>query len=341
MLKLIGINVNANTAWYFLLLMVIAGFIMIIYGGNFFVDSAIWLSKALKIPPVIIGATIVSIGTTLPEICVSIMASAAGSSATAMGNATGSPLFNQSVILGIIFIFAVLSINFKSYAPKAAILIFSVLLLSLCVIFDRTLGLVDSIILLVIFVGFMAYSIIDAKKNPMVEIEEDKPKKKQNPALMITLFFVGAAAIAFGSSFLVDGVSSFAFKVGISEQLVAITVVAIGTSLPELVTGITAIKKGNPALSMGNIIGANIINITFICGISGLILYIKNGTGASFESTKDFRDYAIAVGLLLAGLIIIFVPALLKKHTFKWQGIALVSIYTAYLGYLIINAVAL
>lgn len=337
MLKLIGFNVDANTAWYFLLLMVVAGFVMIIYGGNFFVDSSIWLSKALKIPPVIIGATIVSIGTTLPEICVSIMAAAAGSSGTALGNATGSPLFNQSAILGLILIFAVLSINVKSYAPKAAILSFSVLLLSICVIFDRKLGLIDSILLLVIFVGFMAYSIIDAKKNPMVEIEGDKPQKKQNPALMIILFFVGAAAIAFGSSFLVDGVSAFAFKVGISEQLVAITVVAVGTSLPELVTGITAIKKGNPALSMGNIIGANIINITFICGISGLILYFKNGTGAYFENPSDFLDYAIAVGLILIGLIVIFVPALIKKHTYKWQGITLVSIYTAYLGYLIIN----
>ncbi len=337
MLELIGLNINASTAWYFLLLIVIVGFVLIIFGGNFFVDSAIWLSKVLKIPPIIIGATIVSIGTTLPEICVSIMAAIKGSSATALGNATGSPLVNEILILGIILAFSVAFTNPKSYAPKAIILTSSVVLLGLFVGFDQTLGLVDGIILLAIFAFFMAYSIFEAKKNPLVQLEEEKGKK-ENPIFMIAMFVVGAIAIALGSACLVDGVSSFAYKVRISEQLIAITVVALGTSLPELVTAITSLKKGNPALSIGNIIGANIINITLICGVSAIILFFKNGQGAVFASNKDFIDYIISTIIILVGLAVIFVPIFTKRRTFKVQGVSLIAIYTVYLGYLILNA---
>jgi cation:H+ antiporter len=393
MLKLIGLNLDVNTHWALLVLAVIIGFVLIIFGGNFFVDSSIWISKKAKISPLIIGATVVSIGTTLPELVVSVIAAIEGNAAVALGNSTGSPLFNELIILGVVLAFSVVLVKIKDYAPKAIILFFSAVVLCIFVMINKNLSMLEGILLLVLFCVFLAYNICDALRHPdlpvvlseksnnpqlnaafgsekeaessenstnhsfnqqivsssqdsellaksPLEKSESASKNNKNEKAKDSVFFnlamfvVGAAAIAFGASALVDGVTAIAKLIGISEQVIAITVVAVGTSLPELVTGITSLRKKTAALSIGNIIGANIINITLISGLSAVIVSAKNSGGAMIAAS-DYIGFLLAVGLITLGLLVIFIPMFIKKRTYKWQGYTLLGIYAAYLVYLI------
>lgn len=331
MLKLIGINITADTAWWWLLLALAVGFVVIIYGGNWFVDSSVWIAEKLKVPALIIGATIVSIGTTLPEMLVSFMAAATGDTGAALGNAVGSPLCNTALILAIILAFSSATLERKQFAPKMAFLLFSAIFIALAAI-DKKLGYVEGALLLVIFVAFVAFSIWEAKKNPVLEPPEETEKVKAKPAwLMIALFFVGALFIALGANLLVDSVSAAAEQVGISPQIIGLTIVALGTSLPELVTAITSLKKNNPAISIGNIIGANIINLTLIVGGSALL------GGEITLAAADATDFFIAAGLLLASLLIVALPILIKKRTYRWQGFSMLAIYAAYIVFLVVT----
>lgn len=328
MLELIGINLDSGTMWVWLVLALIAGFLLIIYGGDAFVDSAIQLARITKIPPMVIGATVVSVGTTLPELCVSLIAAGEGQTATAIGNAAGSPLCNTALILALILAFATATISRRQIVPKICILFASLIAIVLFCL-DKKIGLIEAIILLAIFVGYFVYCIVDAVRHPAKEL--DKPTKKL--WLIIVLLVVGAIGIAIGANLLVDSVSGIAGKMGVSEQIISLTVVALGTSLPELVTAITSLKKSNPELSMGNIVGANIINLTLVMGLSSIIAH-------GIDVSGDFVTLIVSLLIVIVSLVIVAVPVFVKGRTYRFQGISLLAIYTAYLGYMIISAVA-
>lgn len=329
-------NVNSNTI--LLLAVVIVAFVLIIYGGNFFVDSAIWMAKVTHIPSMIIGATIVSIGTTLPEVFTSFMAAGMGQTTMSVGNALGSILCNFALIFGITLCAYSTFVDKSQFIQKFVILSFSIVLLIVFAL-DSNIALWEGIILFAIFALFMTLNIVDAVKKmkngeDKTEIEDDEDDyKSKKPFVMIALFFVGAAGIAFGANLMIDSVSALALQAGISEQVISLTVVALGTSLPELVTTITSIKKNNTEISMGNILGANVLNSTLILGGSTLI------AGGIAIPANDMVSLMVSFGIIASLIAVLAIPVLTKSKTFKWQGIVFESLYVLYLLFLVLQLV--
>lgn len=313
----------------------IIGIFLIIKGGDWFVNSASWIAHAAKIPTFVIGATIVSFATTLPELITSIMASICGKNDLAVANAVGTVIANTGLIIAISFIFIALLTPRKNYWQQSLLLIISTITLWLGCL-GNSLNLWASLVLLLIYFIFISINIIqgrlDLKQVSNLEIEnspelnkkiEKEKRNKKTVFLKILFFFIGATFIIFGSNFLIEGGSTIAESLGIPERIVGITIVAIGTSLPELVTTITAIKKKEGSLSIGNIIGANIMNITLILPICNLI--------AQGSFTISNQCILIDFPFCLAFSLIALVPMLIKQRTYKWQGILMLVCYIAYL----------
>lgn len=313
----------------------IIGIFLIIKGGDWFVNSASWIAHAAKIPTFVIGATIVSFATTLPELIISIIASICGKNDLAVANAIGTVIANTGLIIAISFTFIALLTPRKNYWQQSLLLIISTITLWLGCL-GNSLNLWVSLVLLLIYFIFISINIIqgrlDLKQVSNLEIEnspelnkkiEKEKRNKKTVFLKILFFFIGATFIIFGSNFLIEGGSTIAESLGIPERIVGITIVAIGTSLPELVTTITAIKKKEGSLSIGNIIGANIINLTLILPICNLI--------AQGSFTISNQCILIDFPFCLAFSLIALVPMLIKQRTYKWQGILMLVCYIAYL----------
>lgn len=321
----------------------LVGMILIIKGGDWFVDSAIWLAKKTGIPSIIIGATIVSIGTTIPELCVSTISVIKGKLAAdvaaiesltqmAVGNAVGSMMCNIGLILALVVCIRPPKTGGKSFMTKALYLVgVTVLLVIFCLTDGGSLVLYESIILLVLFVGFIVLNVVEARQElktagNTTEIADGKAEAaKQNSAKMIILFILGAAAIGYGANLLVDKGQMLAAAMGVPTQIVAITFVAVGTSLPELVTAITSLKKRDSDIGLGNIIGANIINATLLLGLCGTI----SGQGMSI----DWITRTCACFVMLAITLVLVVPTIIKNKTYRWQGIVMLCLYFGYMAY--------
>ncbi|MGN1409256.1 MAG: calcium/sodium antiporter [Eubacteriales bacterium] len=309
--------------WISVLLFAV-GIVLVVKGGDWFVDSASWIARAANIPPFIIGATIVSIATTLPEMIVSIMASIDGKNDMAVGNAVGSVTANIGLILALAFIFLQIVTPRKKYLKQCLILIATAGILWLGSL-GGTVKVWATIALFVLFALFTATVIIDTKHDP---VTEDKPECNRREIIKNILFFViGAAAIVIGSNLLINGGSEIAVKLGVPERVIAITMVAIGTSLPELVTTITAIRKKEAHLSAGNIIGANIIDLALILPICSVV------SGSSFAVSAESLKIDFPVCFVL--ILIAIVPMLIKERTYKIQGWIMLLAYTAYLVFTI------
>lgn len=305
---------------FLVVLLFVVGIVLIVKGGDYFVDAASWIAEVSKIPKLIIGATIVSIATTLPELLVSIMAAVQGKTDMAVGNAVGSVTANVGLILAIALIFMAGPINRKDYLLKSILMLLASLIIACCG-FAGEVNILLSILLLLIFITFMVDNVISAKKS--VSLEDDAPVKKDKKTVIINVlkFVVGAVAIVWGADLLVDNGSEIARWIGVSERIIGVTIVAVGTSLPELVTTITAIVKKQSALSAGNIIGANVIDLTLIMPLCALV----SGSALPIASTAVVD----LVSCLVVGTLAL-VPALIMKKFSKWQGYALLGVYIAY-----------
>lgn len=319
------------------LLLLAFGLFCIIKGGDLFVDSSIWIAKITGIPSIIIGATIVSIGTTLPECLVSIIAVVEGLQASdplamaelnsmAVANSLGSIICNTSLILAIVLCVRPPKAESKSFSVFASYLI-GVSMLLVIFSLNGKIDLYEAILLLVLFVGFIVLNVFDAKKELAIvtdlEIVEKNEAEKESKAKMIIFFILGAAGIALGARLLVDSGTVFATKIGISSQVIGITIIAIGTSLPEFVTSITSLKKKDSSIGIGNIVGANIINATMIMGSIGVI---SGGAMMLDNITKNLTIFVV-----LGISIVLCVPAMIKKKTFKWQGYVMLAIYIGFI----------
>lgn len=302
---------------------------LIVKGGDWFVDAAIWISEVSHIPKFIVGATIVSFATTLPELMVSAISAGQGSADMAVGNAIGSVTANTGLILAITLTFAPFAINRKDYLFRSLMLIGSVAVLFLLSI-TGVLNPWLSIIMFVFLIVFMADNVIKAKKEKeTISLEEQETVQKDKKTILINVlkFVVGIAAIVFGSQLLVDSGSELALRIGISEGVIAVTLVAIGTSLPELVTTITALVKKNSSLSAGNIIGANIIDVCLILPICAIIAASKGATGLAVSTQSIYLDFPFCLGIACIALV----PTLFTKKFQRWQGITLICAYVTYL----------
>ena len=305
----------------------IVGLILTIKGGDWFVDSASWFAEATGIPKFVVGATVVSFATTLPELLVSVRAAMNGSAQLAIGNAIGSVTANTTLIMGVSLVFMAGVISRKSFSLKGGLLLAAIVGLTL-ISLGGALPVWSAFVLWAIFLVFMASNVIEGKKNAGLEKGDDVYEKKDIPG-KVAFFLLGTAAIVFGAEFLVSSGKTIASGIGISETIIGFTVIALGTSLPELVTTLTAIKKKQNSLSVGNIIGANIIDTTLILPLCSVI----NGTALPVEKINLVFDFPICI----AACAVAIIPTIFQGKFKKWQGFALLSIYAVYMLLLVLN----
>ncbi len=376
-------------------LLLVAGILLLIKGADYFVDGSSKIAKALKIPSLIIGLTLVSMGTSAPELSVSLLAALENSSDLSFGNVVGSDIFNTFLILGVASIFIPLAINkdMKKYDIPIMIGLYVLMIIFAFVISPYKLDMVESIIFIVLFVAYIALLIYRAKKGKVDEEESNEaPSTVKNLVLCIILaaagvlawvadFFekpslnyiscgvmavfvvlmlinikkpfsfksnkviillnvlyaiAGLFAIVGGGTMVVGSAKNIAKALGMSEAIIGLTIVAVGTSLPELVTSVVASIKKENDIAIGNVIGSNIFNILFILGVSSSISNLKISDTQAFGISNSLIDLLV---LLLSGIAVMLI-SLFGKNIKKWQGIIFIILYVAYVAYLIMREFA-
>lgn len=311
----------ANMSLWLLLAAFAVGLVLIVKGGDWFVDAASWIARVSGIPSFIIGATIVSVATTLPEMIVSLMAAARGSNEMAVGNAVGSVTANTAMILALSLIFMKVLTPRKLFLKKVLLLTAAVTV-TLIGCLGGQLPIWASVLLLIIFALFI-WENLDSARKSVGEEEEKVSTAPKEIAKNIVLFVLGAAGIVIGSRLLIDTGTEMAVRFGVPERVIAVTFVAVGTSLPELVTTITAIIKHQTNLSVGNIVGANLIDMTLILPLCSLV----SGKPLPISHTSAVLD----IPACLAVTVLAFLPAMVSQKFRKWQGFALLAAYAAYM----------
>ena len=308
----------------------IVGLILLIKGGDWFVDGSVVIAKRLRIPDILIGATIVSIGTTLPEVMVSATSAVSGHGEMAYGNALGSIICNAALIAAITVALRPSKIDANAFKLPTIIFFIAATVYTLVAYllgeFTRTIGL----LLLAIFVIYIILSVRTALKSPKTEKSASEHLNEEGTKLTknILLLVLGAALIALGAKLLVDNGTILAEAIGVPEAVIAITFVAIGTSLPELVTAITSIVKGHGALSLGNVIGANILNLVLVSGVASTVspFPVPNNTQIAGINSSLLID----IPVMLFVMAFLTIPALIRGKLSRWQGIILLVIYATF-----------
>lgn len=310
------------------LVKLVIGFLFLVKGADCFVDGASSVAKRFRIPAFVIGLTIVAFGTSAPELAVSITAAMKGSNDIAIGNVVGSNIFNTLVVLGASAAITPIVVDKGMIKKDYPLSIFAAVLLgvlALDTIFFKadamSLGRVDGIILLIAFAGFMVMTVKAGMEGRTEEEVEALP-------MMKSLIFIalGLAGIIWGGDLSVEGAKEIARFFGLSEAIIGLTIVAVGTSLPELVTSIIAAKKGESDIAVGNVIGSNIFNIFLILGVSSAILPMNvSGT------------YLYDIGMLVEVMVLTYLPIAKTKKVTRGMGITMVLVYVAYTVYLIIR----
>ena len=306
------------------------GFLLLIKGGDWFVDGATGIARRFHLPDIIVGATVVSIGTTLPEVMVSATGAMLGQGAMAYGNAIGSIICNTALIAGISVAFNPGPANAKSM--KMPVIFFFSSAALYCVAayllgeFPRWMGLV----MLAIFVVYLVLNVRQGLKHPdEVEEEDDDGEAKPRTLLMeLALLVVGAALIAVGADLLVEHGTIIAQTLGVPETVIALTFVALGTSLPELVTTITSLKKGHASLGIGNVIGANVFNLVLVSGVAVTLAPFEVPVGKLLLGHN--ASLVLDIPLMLIVMLLLCIPALARKKLDRWQGVLLLCIYAAF-----------
>lgn len=302
--------------------MLIIGFVLLIKGADFFVDGASSVAAKLKVPSLIIGLTVVSMGTSMPEAAVSISASLGGDNGISLGNVIGSNIFNLLMVVGIASV--ILPIMTDREILKRDMPVNIGITAVLCImLLDGKLSRLDAVILLVLFAGYLFILIRSALKNR----EEGEETKVLTWFKSILFIVLGAAAIIGGGQLVVNNAKTIAINLGMGETLVGLTVVAFGTSLPELVTSIVAAKKGDSGIAMGNVVGSCIFNILFILGMAGVITPMDADV-----------EFFIDTGILIAVSLVMLLFAFTKKKTDRLEGAICVLMYAAYTAYIIMRA---
>lgn len=299
-------------------LLLLIGFVLLIKGADFFVDGSSSLARIMKVPSVIIGLTIVAMGTSAPEASVSVNAALAGSNDIAISNVIGSNLFNGLVVVGVCAFMAGFKTNPEILKRDMPLNIIVTAILCIMLL-DRHINHIEGIILLISMAVYIAVMVISALKNRETA---DECKILSLPKSLI--FIIGGLiSVIFGGTLVVDNACLIAKDFGVSENFIGLTIIAIGTSLPELVTSITATRKGDSGLALGNAIGSNLFNILFILGMSATICPLN----VLSESIIDCI-------ILLVSAVILYVFARTKKTMNRWEGIVCVFLYVGYTAYL-------
>lgn len=312
------------------ILLFAVGLVLLIKGGDWFVDGSTGIAHKFHVPELLIGATVVSIGTTLPEVMVSATSAVSGHGEIAYGNAIGSIICNTSLIAALTIAIKPSVVDKKTLKTPVAFFFFAVAIYSLVAYTQGYFSRLTGIILLAIFVVYMVVNVRNALKSPERSSDENSSDDSESSSMGkdIFLLVLGAALIAVGADLLVDNGTLIAEGLGVPESVIALTFVALGTSLPELVTAITSLMKGHGALSLGNIIGANIFNLVLVSGVSTVLSPFEVPASKLIAGMNASLVLDIPVMLLVMSLLTI--PALIRGKLDRAQGIILMCIYAAF-----------
>ena len=307
------------------------GLVLLIKGGDWFVDGATGIAKRFNLPDIVVGATVVSIGTTLPEVMVSTTGALQGSGAMAYGNAIGSIICNTALIAAISIVCNPGPVNTKSMKTPAMFFFGSAALYCLASYvlgtFPRWMGFV----MLSIFVVYTILTVRNGLKNPDEAHEEEEEESKQRTLVAeLGLLVLGAAVIAVGADLLVEHGQIIAIGLGVPETVVALLFVALGTSLPELVTTITSLRSGHASLGVGNVIGANVFNLVLVSGVAVSLAPFDVPCENTLLDTGLNMSLVFEIPVMLGVMALMIFPTLASKKLARWQGIALLGIYAAF-----------
>ena len=304
------------------ILLIIIGVALVLKGADFLTEGASALARRMHVPEIVIGLTIVAAGTSAPELFVSVVSALNGTPDLAVGNVVGSNTMNCMLIVGCAAMVAPMTISRSTVRKDIPFAVMASILLT-CIALDNYLGRIDGIILLLGFVVFMAYTLLQAKNG---QTEPQTEVRQLNPWLSLLFLVIGLAMLVAGSNVFVGSASSVAAALGISEGVIGLTVVAGGTSLPELATSVVAARKGQSAIAIGNVIGSSVFNILLILGMTAVIspLQIEGIT-------------TIDMAVMLISVILVWLFSFTRFTVERWEGALLVFGYLAYLGWLISN----
>ena len=305
--------------WEILLLVV--GFAMLVKGADWFVEGAAGIASKFGIPQLVVGLTIVAMGTSAPEAAVSITAALKGNAGIAVGNVVGSNILNILIILGLTGLITSVAVQKSTLFIEIPYMLVVTGVLLVMGMLGNSINLTEGIILWAMFILYLAYLFVLAKKG-----KSEEEEKENRPLWKLLLFaLVGGVVVVLGSNVAVDSATAIAQIIGLSEKFIGLTIVALGTSLPELVTSVTAAKKGNADIAIGNIVGSNIFNILFVLGTSALIIPI------TFEAS-----FAIDTIIAIAAGVLLWIATIGKKKLTRPWGIVLLLCYAAYFVYLLV-----
>ncbi|MBQ3740974.1 MAG: calcium/sodium antiporter [Prevotella sp.] len=311
---------------------IVIGVVLVLWGADRLTDGAVGIATRLNIPQIVIGLTIVAMGTSMPEFCVSLVSALKGTADLAVGNVVGSNVFNALLIVGVTALVAPMTIlrqTVRKDIPFA--LVASMLLVLMCL--DATLSRIDALVLLALF-GFFMYVTLQAglsAKKADKQAASDEPAEAQAPMswLRASLFIIiGLGCLIGGSNLFVGGATAVATELGISDAVVGLTVVAMGTSLPELATSVVAARKGNSGIAIGNALGSNVFNILLILGLTGAITPLTLQGITTLDLT-----------MLVVSMMLLWLFSFTKLTIERWEGALLTTIFVAYLTYLVMAAV--
>ena len=305
------------------IVLLIVGFVLLIKGSDFFVDGSSNIASILKIPTLIVGLTIVAFGTSAPEAAVSITSSLTGNNALAVSNIIGSNLFNMMLIVGLCALLNELKIGRDVIKIDLPFLVIITAILSAIIFIGWNISQIEGIILLIIIIAYISFLVYNAKKSKESEIVE---KPKMSLLRSVIYIVLGIAAIAIGGDLVVDSASYIAIAFGMSETLVGLTIVAMGTSLPELVTSLTALKKDENQLVIGNVIGSCIFNILFVLGASSAISPIAINP-----------NMVVDIMLMLVVTILFYIFGKTQDKYDKKEGAILVGLFIIYMAFAILR----
>jgi len=309
-------------------LLFIVGLLCLIKGGDWFVDGATGIARKFHLPELLIGATVVSIGTTLPEVMVSTTSALTGHGEIAYGNAIGSVICNTALIAALTVAIRPGTVNKKTLRTPVLFFFTAAVIYAGVAYFTGYFSRPVGVVLLLIFVAYMIVTVRQMKNNPEQAAEEEAEEEENPIGKNIGLLVIGAVLIAVGANLLVENGTLIAQALGVPESVIALTFVALGTSLPELVTAITSLAKGHGALSLGNVIGANLFNLVLVCGVS-VTLAPFSIPGESMLLGHP-ASLVLDLPVMFAVMLILTVPALIRGKLSRMQGILLLAVYAAF-----------
>lgn len=305
-------------------LLLVLGVVVVLWGADRLTEGSVGLAERMGVSQIVIGLTIVAMGTSMPEFCVSLISSLKGTPDLAVGNIVGSNIFNALLIVGVSAVVAPMTIlhsTVKKDIPFA--LVASVILLLMC--YDGKIGRLDALILSVFFLIFMVFTLKGAKS----EHQDGASEKAPMPLLKgVGLVLLGLLCLVFGPNVFVDNASAIARTLGVSDAVIGLTIVAGGTSLPELATSVVAARRGNSGIAIGNVLGSNVFNILFILGVTGLI-----------SPMAIMGITAVDLSMMIISMILLWLFSFTKYTIARWEGAVLTALFLGYISYLVAGAV--